>query len=282
MQNRPVTAPDDPWRGRRYLTQVQYADDSNLAARQSIYAFQRPRIDLFSWALDLAGIRGPETVLDVGCGNGNYLARLGDRQHQGLLVGLDLSVGMLTAAANRARRAGLVNGEAGSLPVASGTIGVVLAMHMLYHCPDRRSAISELGRVMRPRGTTLVVTNSREHLGELDALLTEAVREVKGGPVERIGRNASGFPLETAGSELQETFGRVELHQARSELYVTDPEAVVAYAQSMSAFLTMDGPDTADAILSRVRQRATELIAELGEIRIGTAVGCFVCREALR
>jgi len=106
MQNRPVTAPDDPWRGRRYLTQVQYADDSNLAARQSIYAFQRPRIDLFSWALDLAGIRGPETVLDVGCGNGNYLARLGDRQHQGLLVGLDLSVGMLTAAANRARRAG--------------------------------------------------------------------------------------------------------------------------------------------------------------------------------
>ncbi len=68
---------------RAYLTQVQYRTPANLAARQAVYAFQRPRIDLVGAVLGLAGLAGTETVADIGCGNGFYLAELARRRHAG-------------------------------------------------------------------------------------------------------------------------------------------------------------------------------------------------------
>jgi hypothetical protein len=36
----------DPWADRGFLRGTQYKTDANLAARQSIYAYQHPRVDL--------------------------------------------------------------------------------------------------------------------------------------------------------------------------------------------------------------------------------------------
>lgn len=69
----------DPWANRDYLRGAQYKTDTNLAARQSIYAFQQPRIDLAARVLDLAAPGPSGTVVDVGCGNGMYLAELARR-----------------------------------------------------------------------------------------------------------------------------------------------------------------------------------------------------------
>lgn len=103
------------WTDRAVLRDVQYRTDANLAARQSIYAHQRPRLDLPAWVLDLAALRGRETVADVGCGNGAYLAVLAGRRHAGRVLGVDLSVGMLQASRSRSRRAYLVAGDAAAL-----------------------------------------------------------------------------------------------------------------------------------------------------------------------
>jgi hypothetical protein len=48
----------EAWWDPRALREVQYATDASLAARQSIYAYQRPRIDLPALVLDRAGLRG--------------------------------------------------------------------------------------------------------------------------------------------------------------------------------------------------------------------------------
>ena len=77
-----MTGPDpawDPWTDQSYLRESQYKTDVNLAARQSIYAYQQPRIDLARETLELAGPDGHETVADIGCGNGRYLAELARR-----------------------------------------------------------------------------------------------------------------------------------------------------------------------------------------------------------
>src|SRR5215469_5211697 len=37
-----------------WLRDVQYRSDANLAARQAIYAYQHPRLNLPAWALELA------------------------------------------------------------------------------------------------------------------------------------------------------------------------------------------------------------------------------------
>lgn len=65
-----------PWTDREVLRQSQYKNDGNFRARQSIYAFQQPRVDIPAASLDAAKLCGHERVADVGCGNGAYLAEL--------------------------------------------------------------------------------------------------------------------------------------------------------------------------------------------------------------
>jgi ubiquinone/menaquinone biosynthesis C-methylase UbiE len=90
---------------------------------------------------------GAERVLDVGCGNGLYLAEL---RRRGIhAVGCDLSPGMLAAAAPHRE---LVNADVTALPFAPAACDVVLAPHMLYHVADRATAARELRRVLRPGG----------------------------------------------------------------------------------------------------------------------------------
>jgi hypothetical protein len=43
----------DPWTDQSYLRESQYKTDVNLAARQSVYAYQQPRIDLVRETLGL-------------------------------------------------------------------------------------------------------------------------------------------------------------------------------------------------------------------------------------
>jgi ubiquinone/menaquinone biosynthesis C-methylase UbiE len=91
----------DPWSNRSFLRGTQYKTDANLTARQSIYAYQHPRIDLQARVLDLAAPGPADTIVDVGCGNGTYLAELAGRGFTGRVLGVDLSLGMLTAARRR-------------------------------------------------------------------------------------------------------------------------------------------------------------------------------------
>lgn len=53
---------------------------------------------MWDWALDLAELSGGEAVVEVGCGNGQYLRSLRERNHLGVIIGLDLSPGMAEAA----------------------------------------------------------------------------------------------------------------------------------------------------------------------------------------
>jgi SAM-dependent methyltransferase len=143
------------------LQQVQYRTDANLAARQSLYAYQYPRIDLPAAVLGLSSLRGQEIVADIGCGNGAYLAELARRRHTGPVVGVDLSAGMLAAARRRAPAAALTAADAAALPLRDHAVSLTLAAHMLYHIPDSRAAAGELRRITRPGGQVLVVLNGR-------------------------------------------------------------------------------------------------------------------------
>jgi SAM-dependent methyltransferase len=257
-----------PSTGRDYLTKQQYVTDANLAARQAIYRFQTPRRFVWNETLDLAGLRGDEAVLDVGCGNGTYLWALDERRHRGLVVGMDLSPGMLAAARTRSGDARLMLGDAQILPFADRSFDVVLAMHMLYHLPDRALGIRELRRVLRSDGVALVVTNSSRHLSEIDDIAVAAAGR-------SLPSNRLTFTMESGEPELCEGFAHVERHDMPSELVIPEAEPVVEYVHSMRAFVADDelGP-----VLDEIRARVTEVIDRDGAFRVRTAAGCFVCR----
>ena len=255
---------------RDYLTRVQYASEDNLAARQAIYAYRRPPARTAPWALDLVRMRGDERVLDVGCGNGLYLAELERRGHRGHVFGADLSAGMLEAARSRAG-AELLLGDAQALPFTDDSFDRVLAMHMLYHVPDRDLAVSEMARVLRPRGAAVVVTNSAHHLEELNALVEAAL------PESPSVRAYLRFSAESGASELDAHFASVVRHDDRAELVVTDAQAVVDYAGSGWTIAAAPRERRAE-VLHEVERRVLDRIAADGAFRIRVEVGCFVCR----
>jgi SAM-dependent methyltransferase len=269
---------------REYLTTVQYRTDANLAARQSIYQFQHPRIDLRAMVCDRAGLAGTEVVADIGCGNGLYLAELARRGHRGRLLGVDLSAGMLAAAraavsahtvsANPVPAAGVVVGDAAALPLADGAAEVTLALHMLYHVPDRAAAVRELRRITRDGGSVLVVLNGPDHLHELRELTAEAAAAV-GQPPGAFWADTGdgGLDIDHGADLLASAFGAIERHDFAAELVVPDPGPVLDYVASMRVTQGLADPGALVAA-------AAGLLAARGDgpIRIRTRSGCLVAR----
>jgi ubiquinone/menaquinone biosynthesis C-methylase UbiE len=241
----------------------QYADDRNLAARQSIYRFRRDRtVSLYERTIEFAELRGGEVVVDVGCGNGRYLDALRRRSHQGLCVGLDLSAGMARQAAAFAPAA---CSDAQRLPLRSAVADVAVCAHMLYHVPDQAAAVAELRRIVRPGGRALVVTNSEEHFRQVGDL----VADVLGTRPMRLGM---AFKVETGEPVLRTAFDAVERHDAIGALDVTDADAVVAYVASVRAFFGFG-----DDGLAELGRRVAAIIERDGAFEITTATGVFVC-----
>jgi SAM-dependent methyltransferase len=250
------------WTDPSYLRDVQYKTDVNLAARQSIYGYQQPRIDLARETLDLAALDGGEVVADVGCGNGRYLAELARRGHAGPVLGVDMSPGMLAAARSGAPRARLMVADATALPVRDAAAGLTLAMHMLYHVPEPDRAVRELRRITRPGGRAIVGLNGADHLRELRGLIAEALAS--------LGR-PSALPREQIGLDqgeelLRSAFTSVTRHDFAAELRVPSPEPVAAYVRSRLP----DSEPLVAAVLGA-------LPADLSRFPITTHSGCLVC-----
>jgi SAM-dependent methyltransferase len=226
------------WADRGYLREVQYKTDANLAARQSIYAYQQPRIDLPAAVLDIVRPSPADVVADIGCGNGAYLAELARRRSGGAgagadagagagghSVGADMSPGMLAAARGRGiGTAALVNADATALPLRSACADVTLAMHMLYHVPEPLDAVRELRRITRPDGRVVVGLNGGDHMREFRAAVAAATAGGTETDDWRLG-------LDEGEALLRTVFTSVTRHDFVGKL-LAPLEAVAAYARS--------------------------------------------------
>ncbi len=114
-------------------------------------------------------------LLDVGCGTGSLLDRLGGRF---ACTGCDPAEEMLRHA--RARNPGieLVVAPAESLPFEDGCFDVVLCIEVMRYLADPRPALLELARVLRPGGLALVTFAPRAttSLYPLVNVLTSRIR----------------------------------------------------------------------------------------------------------
>jgi SAM-dependent methyltransferase len=257
------------WTDRSFLRDVQYKTDVNLAARQSIYAYQEPPIDLARGILSLAGLSGHEVVADIGCGNGPCVAELARRGHAGPVVGADLSPGMLDAARRRAPQAALLVADATALPFPDGTADLTLAMHMLYHVPEPEHAVRELRRITRPGGQAIVSLNALDHLRELRDLVAAALVSLGREPSSLLRERIS---LDQGEAMLRSQFTSVTRHDFAGQLRVPDPEPVAAYVRSMRETARLPDPEPlVEAVTDRLRA------APGAAFRVTTHSGCLVC-----
>ncbi|MCC8246450.1 class I SAM-dependent methyltransferase [Saccharothrix luteola] len=110
-------------------------------------------------ASDVAAFAPPGgVVLDVGTGPGRLLHAIAARRADLVLGGVDLSADMVDIARAGApsSRITFQVADVASLPYSDDSVDVVVSTLSMHEWPDRRRAVAELGRVLRPGGALLV------------------------------------------------------------------------------------------------------------------------------
>ncbi len=110
----------------------------------------------------LASLRKGQTVLDLGSGGGFdcFLAanKVGKK---GKVIGVDMTPEMIDKARENARKGKHENvefrlGEIENLPVADGTVDVVISNCVINLSPNKKRVFEEAFRVLRPNGRLMV------------------------------------------------------------------------------------------------------------------------------
>lgn len=106
-----------------------------------------------------------DMAMDLGCGTGYFLPALAKRSK--MVLGVDLSSGMLGQAAKRQSGAQLFCGDAEQLPITTNSLDLVYSTLALQWCASLPLALSEVFRVLRPGGCFAFATLIDGSLSEL-------------------------------------------------------------------------------------------------------------------
>lgn len=105
-----------------------------------------------------AKIKKGDTVLDLGSGAGNdcFIAR-SQTGESGKVIGIDFTPAMIEKARENAEKLGFKNvefrlGDIEKMPVTSNVADVVVSNCVLNLVPDKKRAIGEISRVLKPGG----------------------------------------------------------------------------------------------------------------------------------
>jgi arsenite methyltransferase len=162
------------WRERelRVATQMSAYSVFFLANTASfLYTTRRGKFVEWARILDRVQLRGDERVLDMGCGRGAVLTAVARRLTTGRVTGIDIwstrdqsgnaqDVTIRnTSLEGVADRVEIETGDMRALPFADAAFDLVvssLAIHNIRRDADRRKAIAEAFRVLKPGGRMVV------------------------------------------------------------------------------------------------------------------------------
>lgn len=103
--------------------------------------------------LDAAQIKPGESILDVACGTGVLALAAAERVGDGgSVLGLDINDEMLTVARRKSTGVDWWHGQAENLPFPDAYFDAVVSQFGLMFFEDRRAAIREMIRVLKPGG----------------------------------------------------------------------------------------------------------------------------------
>lgn len=233
------------------VVRSEYAEPERLALRTAAFQKWLRGPDARDSVFVLVAAIEPRTILDVGCGRGEFARRLAS-ELEAEVIGLDASPEMVKAACAAGVDAEL--GDVRAMPYRSGTFDCVVANWVLYHVNPVDDALREIIRVLKPDGCLVAATTSDYTLREIwDMVSAPPLRE-------------RSFTLENGEEALARFFRAVERHTVRADVVFPDWDAVKGYV---------------NATIAR-RDYARRVVPFKGEFRATALNGVFVASDPIR
>jgi len=220
-----------------------YANGDAPLALDAADEGNRYGIQLYRHLADAVTLRGRDLV-EVGCGRGGGLSWIVRTYAPASAVGVDLEAGAVDFCRRHYHEPGLAfrQGDAHDLPLADGACDVVLSLESSHRYRDLGAFLSEVRRVLRPRGH-LALADFRHHtelppfLGALRScgLRLEGEEDLTDGVVAALERDDArrrrlvrkmlprivrGRGLDFAGAVGSSTFRQLAAHELLYRQYV--------------------------------------------------------------
>ncbi len=255
----------------------QYANSKNFMARVELN--RRFGTNSYKWTLWIFDqIKFPENarVLELGCGNAILWKSNLNRIPEDAQISLsDFSRGMLDDAKlilyDAADRFEYEVMDAQEIPYPDDSFDIVIANLMLYHVPDRKKALSEIGRVLKNDGAFYATAFGLEYMKELSDLVYDYDEKINCS-LEPFAR---AFGLENGKEQLSTSFEDIKLVKYSDSLAVTEAEPLVNYVLSF----TNVKEDIQGNIIKGFKEYIENILETQGTIKITKESGMFVATK---
>ncbi|HQG32897.1 MAG TPA: class I SAM-dependent methyltransferase [Deltaproteobacteria bacterium] len=242
-------------------------------------------------ALDLSRVK---TVLDLGCGYGFFVEKLGGRLHKdAMILGLDAvdrenRAAFLETVEAQGYRGEFIHARADSIyEMSDSCFDLVIASYSLYFFPH---IIGEIARVLREGGIFIAITHSRHSLKEVTSFVPKCMEMIGLTPPSEfaINRLLGAFSLENGHEMLDPHFGHVErIVYPNNLLFPLDQaDACIDYLEKKKFLIFKDvsenHPQKVEDMLSYFHTMIYDHARIHGEIAITKDDAVFRCRLPLK
>ncbi len=100
--------------------------------------------------------RNVRNLIDIGCGNGAFLAFFHTHSPSAKLSGLDLSHEMVVRSRERLPGSNIVEGDAEAMPFADESFDAVSCHMSIHHHPHPEKSLSEMYRILEKNGIVVI------------------------------------------------------------------------------------------------------------------------------
>lgn len=144
----------------------QVRQPSKWLGRPFVWLMNSSHSALTDWGLQHVKIEKDLVHLDIGCGGGRTIQKLAGVAIEGSVYGVDCAQG--SVAASRRKNAQAINkgrvkikqASVSQLPFADNKFDLVTAIETQYYWPDLPNDMREVLRVLKPRGTLLIIAET--------------------------------------------------------------------------------------------------------------------------